>query len=100
MLWYKSWLETRWQFLIALVVLMLSAAGTVLAYPKVMQLMPMAGTLDATGGELGRRIREGMELARSYRGYVWSQSFGQNLAQMATLFAALLGSGCPLSHGS
>ena len=30
MLWYKSWLETRWRFLIGLVLLMLSACGTVL----------------------------------------------------------------------
>jgi ABC-type transport system involved in multi-copper enzyme maturation permease subunit len=99
MLWYKSWLETRWQFLIGLVVLMLSATATVLAYPKVMQLMPLAGTIDA-GGELGRRIREGVELARSYRGYIWSQAFRQNLTQMGTVFAALLGSGSPLSQGS
>ncbi len=99
MLWYKSWLETRWQFLIGLVVLMLSAAGTVIAYPKVMKLMPMVPAIDVSG-ELGRRIREAAELARSYRGYVWSQSFGQNLTQMATLFAALLGSGSPLSQGS
>src|SRR2546428_4092364 len=99
MLWYKSWLETRWQFLIGLVVLMLSAAGTVIAYPKLMKLMPMVPTIDVSG-ELGRRIREAAELARSYRGYVWSQSFGQNLTQMATLFAALLGSGSPLSQGS
>jgi len=41
-----------------------------------------------------------MELARSYRGYVWSQAFRQNLMQMATLFAALLGSGSPFAHGS
>jgi ABC-type transport system involved in multi-copper enzyme maturation permease subunit len=99
MLWYKSWLETRWQFLIGLALLILSAAGTVLAYPKVMKLMPMASTID-TSGELGRRIREGVELARSYSGYIWSQSFGQNLTQMATLFAALLGSGSPISQGS
>src|SRR2546422_10773380 len=99
MLWYKSWLETRWQFLIGLVVLMLSAAGTVIAYPKLMKLMPMVPTIDVSG-ELGRRIREAAELARSYRGYVWSQSFGQNLTQMATLFAALVGIGSPLSQGS
>src|SRR2546428_635138 len=99
MLWYKSWLETRWQFLIGRVVLMLSAAGTVIAYPKLMKLMPMVPTIDVSG-ELGRRIREAAELARSYRGYVWSQSFGQNLTQMATLFAALLGSGSPLAQRS
>ncbi len=99
MLWYKSWLETRWRFLIGLALLMLSAAGTVFAYPQVMALLPAAGTLE-TGGELGRRIREVVDLSREYRGYVWTQSFRQNLPQMATLFAALLGSGSPFSHGS
>ncbi len=46
MLWYKSWLETRWRFIIGLVVLMCSAAGTVLAYPKVIKLMPLVPTIE------------------------------------------------------
>jgi ABC-type transport system involved in multi-copper enzyme maturation permease subunit len=99
MLWYKSWLETRWRFIIGLAILMLSAAGSVLAYPQVMKLLPAADTLPTTG-EVGRRIREGVELSRNYHGYIWSQSFGQNLMQMATLFAVLLGSGGPFCHGS
>ena len=37
MLWYKSWLETRWRFLIGLALLMLSACGTVLTYPEVVR---------------------------------------------------------------
>ena len=72
MLWHKSWVETRSRFLIGLTLLMLSTCGAVLYYPQVMKLLPMASTVD-TGGELGRRIREGVELARDYRGYVWSQ---------------------------
>ncbi len=99
MLWYKAWLETRWRFLSGLVLLTLTAGGGVLYYPDLMKLMPLASTLD-TGGEIGRRIREGMELARDYRGYVWSQLFGKNLMQMGTLFAVLLGSGSPVSQGS
>ncbi len=46
MLWYKSWLETRWRFVIGLVLLMLSACGTVLAYP--------AGGQAAAAGAAGR----------------------------------------------
>jgi hypothetical protein len=99
MLWYKTWLETRWRFIIGLAILMLSAAGSVLAYPQLMKLLPSADTLPTTG-EVGRRIREGVELSRTYRGYIWSQSFGQNLRQMATLFAIVLGSGGPFAHGS
>jgi ABC-type transport system involved in multi-copper enzyme maturation permease subunit len=99
MLWYKSWLETRWRFVIGLVLLMFSAAGAVLAYPKVMQLMPLVPAVDV-GGELGRRIREAAELSRSYRGYVWSQWLRQNMVQMLTLFAVLLGTGGLLSQAA
>lgn len=96
MLWYKSWLETRWRFLIGLALLLCSAASTVLIYPRVLELMPQVPT--NVGGELGRRIREAAELAREYRGYVWSQWFRQNLTQFATLFAVLLGTAGLLSH--
>ena len=96
MLWYKVWLETRWRFLIGLFLLIGSAASIVLAYPRVMQLMPLVPTAD-TGGELGRRIREAAALSRDYRGYVWSQVFRQTPTQMGTLFAVLLGTGGLLS---
>src|ERR1700720_2577010 len=99
MLWYKSWLDTRWRFLIGMGLLILSAAGTVFTYPQVMKLMPLAPAVD-TSGELGRRIREAVELSRSYRGYVWSQWFRQNLPQIWTVFAVLLGSGGVLAQGS
>ena len=58
MLWYKSWLETRWRFLIGLALLILlrrrhrarlSARGQ-----SCCRCVP---SIDA-GGELGRRIRE------------------------------------------
>lgn len=99
MLLYKSWLETRWRFGSGIVLLSLSAAGTVLAYPQVVKLLPLVPAIDASG-ELGRRIREGVELARDYRGYVWSQAFRQNIPQMGTLFAILLGVGGLLSPSS
>ena len=38
MLWYKSWLETRWRFLIGLGLLLLSAGGIVYVYPQVVKL--------------------------------------------------------------
>jgi ABC-2 type transport system permease protein len=99
MLWYKSWLETRWRFVIGLVLLMLSACATVLAYPRVMQLLSAAPRVEMSG-EIGRQIREGVELARSYRGYVWSQWHRQNLMQLFTFFAVLLASGSVLSQAS
>jgi ABC-2 type transport system permease protein len=99
MLWYKSWLETRWRFVIGLVLLMFSVCSTVLTYPQVVKLLPLASTVDPSG-EIGRRVAEAMVLARSYRGYVWSQLYGQNLLQMWTLFALLLGTGGLLAQAS
>jgi ABC-2 type transport system permease protein len=99
MLWYKAWLETRWRFLIGLALLMLSAASTVIAYPQVAKLLPLVPSADV-GGEIGRQVRESAELARSYHGYVWSQWFVQNLSQLWTLFAVLLGTGGLLAQSS
>jgi hypothetical protein len=95
-LWYNSWLETRFRFLIGLALLLCSAVGTVLFYPQVLKLIPLVPT--NVSGELGRRIREGADLVREYRGYVWSKWFGDNLLKMATLFAILLGTGGLLSR--
>jgi ABC-2 type transport system permease protein len=99
MLWYKSWLETRWRFVIGLILLMLSAAATVLAYPQVVKLLPMVSNVDLSG-EIGRRITESLLLARDYRGYVWSQWFGQKMTQQWSLFAVLLGTGGLLAQSS
>ena len=99
MLWYKSWLETRWRFLFGLALLIIVACSTVLGYPQVLKLVPMANTIDASG-EIGRAVKEAAELSRVFRGYVWLQWFQQNLPQMGTLFAALLGSGGLLAQSS
>jgi hypothetical protein len=99
MLWYKSWLDTRWRFLIGLALIACSAATVVFTYPRVLELLPLAANTDV-GGPLGRRIREVAELAREYRGFVWSQGFGQNLTELATLFAVLLGTGGLVSQPS
>ena len=99
MLWYKSWLETRWRFVIGLVLLVLSACGSVLGYPEVVRLLPLAPTVDLSG-VIGRQVAEALELARSYRGYVWSQWFRQNMLQMWALFAVLLGTGGLLSQAA
>jgi hypothetical protein len=98
MLWYKAWLETRWRFLIGLGLLLCSAAATVLIRPQFVSLMP-AAPMDV-GGAIGQRIREAVELAREYRGYVWSNWFAENLSQTGTLFAVLLGTGGLFSSGA
>ena len=99
MLWYRCWLETRWRFLIGLGIMATSAASTVLTYPEVLELMPLASSVNIDG-EIGRRISESVAISSTYGGYLWSNLFDQNLTQMGTLFAVLLGTAGPLSHAS
>ena len=96
MLWYRCWLETRWRFLVGAALMLCSAVATVRIYPRVVELMPLVPT--TAQGELGRQIREGAELARTYPGFVWSNAFRDNLSHLATLFAVLLGSAGLLSR--
>jgi hypothetical protein len=51
-------------------------------------------------GEIGRRIREAVEVQRTWPGFIWSQAFAQNLTNITTLFAILLGTGGLLSASS
>jgi hypothetical protein len=99
MLWYKSWLDTRWRFFVALGLLTISGASIVLIYPRLLALIPLAPQTDA-GGDLGRRIREIAQLSREFRGYVWAQWFRQNVRQEWTLVSALLGTGGLVAQGS
>src|SRR6266550_397769 len=99
MLWYKSFLETRSRFLIGLAILLLSVFGTVYAYPRVQQLLTMMPAVANTGGGLvAERIKEIAELSDTYRGYIWAQGLRQNVTQMLSLFAVLLGAGGLLSQ--
>jgi len=96
MLWYKSWLETRWRFLIGLGLLSIVACGAVFDYEAVLKLMPLANQLDSaidTSTTLGKIIKRGVAVQSTYRGFIWWQWVKQNLTQMWVLFAALLGSG-------
>jgi hypothetical protein len=98
-LWHKSWQETQLRFYIGFILLVLLAGGGALEYPQIVKLLPAVSGADLTS-ELGRRIKEAAELQRTFRGYVWSQWFRQNLPQLGTLFAILIGSGSPIAHGS
>ena len=92
MFWYKSWTDTRSRFLIGLVLLTCSALAAVFSYPEVIRLMPLAENLNVNS-VIGRRIKEAVDLQRTYSGYIWAQWFHQQLLQWWTLFAILLGSG-------
>lgn len=99
MLAYKTWLDTRWRFLIGLGLLALLGFGTAFEYPAVLRLMPLADKVDASSS-IGRAIHEAADLQRTFRGFVWYQWVRQNLTQLWTLFAVLLGSGGLLAHAS
>jgi hypothetical protein len=103
MLWYKSWLDTRWRFVVPLVIVVINVWGLLLEYPQAAGVLSSVNvTPDALtrSGALGRTILEEVTAQRTYRGYVWYQWFRNNLTDFGTLFAVLLGSGSLLSAPS
>ena len=98
-LFYKTWLETRWRFAIGFVLLLILAFGTVVEYPATAELLSQTHAIERTGS-VGRAIAEALAVERDYRGYVWWEWHKQNLVQMWTLFAVLLGSGGLVSRAS
>jgi hypothetical protein len=94
MLWYKSFLETRSRFLIGLVILVMSVFGAVYTYPAVERMLAAVPTAGIAGtGPIASRLREIAELSSSYRGFIWAQGLRQNVTQMLSLFAVVLGAG-------
>jgi hypothetical protein len=100
MLWYKSWTDTRWRFLLGLVILVVFACGTVMSFSTVQALAAAVPPEAVVGNDsLQQELQESLDLVRTFRGYAWSQWFAQGLSGvpgLLTLFAALLGSGSPL----
>ena len=97
MLWYKAWLDTRWRFLLALVVLLVFACGTVMSFPAVQRLVAQVPQVPVTANEeLQQELEQSLEAIRTFTGYVWTQWFAGNFASLLTLVAALLGAGSPL----
>ncbi len=98
MLWRKSWLDSRWPFLIGGGVLAMLSCGTVFDYPRVARLLPTLGPVDPSA-PLARFIQDAIDLERTYRGFVWHQWFRQNLVQTWTFVAILLGSSGVVATG-
>jgi ABC-type transport system involved in multi-copper enzyme maturation permease subunit len=105
MLWQKAWLETRWRFISALLILTVLAGGTVYDYIAVQRLLPRLNVsttdtpLAETTGVAGA-LRDAVAVQKDFRGFIWYQSFRQNLTQMGVFFALLLGCGGLLSESS
>ena len=104
MLWHKAWLETRWRFISALLILTVLAGGNVYDYIATQRLLPRLNATtsspaaEATG--LGAMLQEAIELQKNFRGFIWYQTFRQNLTQMGVFFAILLGCGGLLHESS
>jgi ABC-type transport system involved in multi-copper enzyme maturation permease subunit len=104
MLWQKAWLETRWRFVSALIILTVLAGGTIFDYLATERLLPRISVTspspaaETTG--LAGAIREAVEVQKDFRGFVWFNAFRQNMTQMGVLFAVLLGCGGLLSESS
>ena len=97
MLWYKAWLETRWRFVIALVLGAGFSAMMVLAYPALKGVQVDVSQIP----EPFRKVaEEGLALTNTYKGYVWSQWFGKNLLNVWTFFAVLIGVGGVVTESS
>jgi ABC-type transport system involved in multi-copper enzyme maturation permease subunit len=104
MLWHKAWLETRWRFISALLILTALSAGNVYDYLATERLLPRLNvTAPAPGDEilgLGQVLRDAVETQKNFRGFIWYQAFRQNLTQMGVFFAILLGCGGLISETS
>jgi ABC-2 type transport system permease protein len=102
MLWYKAWLETRWRFISALLILTVLAGGNVYDYLATQRLLPRLNATTASPAAqatgLGAMLQEAIELQKTFRGFIWYQAFRQNLTQMGVFFAVLLGCGGLLSE--
>jgi ABC-type transport system involved in multi-copper enzyme maturation permease subunit len=104
MLWHKAWLETRWRFISALLILTMLAGGNVYDYLATQRLLPRLNATtstpaaEATG--LAGAIREAIEVQSNFRGFIWYQAFRQTLTQMGVFFAILLGCGGLMSESS
>lgn len=94
MLWHKAWLETRWRFATALVILTVLAGAKVYEYVVTQRMMPLAeSVLETDTSPLGAAIREAVAAQREFRGFIWYNGFRDNLTQLGVLFAVLLGCG-------
>ena len=104
MLWHKAWLETRWRFIAALLILTAITAGNVYNYAAIERMLPglseRAEAAIAEAGPFGAAIRDAIEVQKDFRGFTWYRTFRDNSTSLGVLFALLLGCGGLLSESS
>lgn len=88
MLWYKTWLETRWVFYLGLISFMVVGGLSVLMYP--VALGAMAKRPDVQGRFLFL-LHDMKWMREGYAAYLWSGWFGNHLPALWTMFALMLG---------
>ena len=94
MLWYKAWYETRWRFIVGLILLTALSAGLVLFYPMMLRLLGLPEVNAVMkGAAFSDSFQQALAMMSAFTGYIWSQWFGKNLLQIWAVFAILIGSG-------
>jgi hypothetical protein len=94
MLWHKAWLETRGRFITALLILTVMSGAKVYEYVVTLRMMPLADSvLSGDNSPLGAALRDAVAVQREFRGFIWYNSFRDNLTLMGVIFAVLLGCG-------
>jgi ABC-type transport system involved in multi-copper enzyme maturation permease subunit len=94
MLWQKAWLETRGRFITGLLILTVMSGAKVYEYVVTLRMMPLAeSVLAGDNSPLGAALRDAVAVQREFRGFIWYNTFRDNLTLMGVLFAVLLGCG-------
>lgn len=96
MLWHKAWLETRWRFISAVIILTLVSGSQVFEYLATSKLLPQldpAAISANASGVIASAIREAIETQKDFRGFIWYNAFRDNLTGLGIFFAILIGCG-------
>jgi len=102
-LWNKIWMETRWRFVIGVVMLTLLAGAKVFEWVATSRLMPQidaAIVSSNASGVMGAVIRDALEAQKDFRGFIWYRGFRDNLSGIGVIFAILLGCGGLVSESA
>lgn len=99
----KTWLETRWRFIIAVSILTFLAGAKVVEYVATARLLPeldVSVISSNASGVVATAIRDALEAQKDFRGFIWYRGFRDNLTGLGILFAILLGCGGLVSETS
>ncbi|MDI6822646.1 MAG: ABC transporter permease subunit [Actinomycetota bacterium] len=99
-MFWKELRESRWRFIIGLIVFVLFAASLPLLYEWLFKEF-LKETLKTVPFPLPKEALAQIELMeKQYDFYIWSQWFGKNLYQFGTILAILMGMGLFASEAS